>query len=124
VGLNVIAEQRREAVGLAAEVRALLSARDADGARAECVLAGDFNGTSDGHILAPVLDAGMVDSWRQGRGGRAGTWPAGTPVLSALGKVRLDNLLHSDGLVCVEAGVGEPIGSDHLPTWATYRRKR
>jgi endonuclease/exonuclease/phosphatase family metal-dependent hydrolase len=88
------------------------------------VLAGDFNGTTDGHILGPVLAAGMVDSWHQGAGGRGGTWPVDVPVLSALGKVRLDNLLHSDGLVCVAAGIGGKTGSDHLPTWARYARKR
>jgi endonuclease/exonuclease/phosphatase (EEP) superfamily protein YafD len=124
VGLSVIAEQRREAAGLADEVRAALSTRGEDGKRVELVLGGDFNGTTDGHILAPVLETGVIDSWHQAERGRGGTWPMDVPVLSTLGKVRLDNLLHSDGLTCVAAGVGEATGSDHLPTWARYARKR
>ncbi|MDP1662742.1 MAG: hypothetical protein Q8L55_12585, partial [Phycisphaerales bacterium] len=105
VGLSVIAEQRREALGLARAVRASLSESGADGVRVERVLAGDFNATTDGHLLRPLLEAGMVDSWRQAERGRGGTWPADVPLLSLLGKIRLDNLLHSDGLVCVAAGV-------------------
>lgn len=124
VGLSVIAEQRREAAGMAEDVRASLLLKGSDGRRVERVLAGDFNGTTDGHILAPLLAAGMVDSWHQAEGGRGGTWPVGVAVLSSLGKIRLDNLLHSDGLVCVAAGVGSETGSDHLPTWARYARKR
>lgn len=123
VGLSVIAEQRREALGLAHEVRATLSGTGAHGRRFERVLAGDFNATTDGHLLRPLLAAGMVDSWRQAERGRGGTWPVDVPLLSALGKIRLDNLLHTDGLVCVAAGVGGATGSDHLPTWARYARR-
>jgi len=123
VGLSVIAEQRREALGLARAVGASLSGAAGGGERVERVLGGDFNATTDGHLLRPLLEAGMVDSWRQAERGRGGTWPADVPLLSALGKIRLDNLLHSEGVVCVAAGVGGSTGSDHLPTWARYARR-
>lgn len=122
VGLSAVSEQRRQVVGLAEDVRASLLIKDVAGRRVERIVAGDFNGTPDGHIVKAITPV-MVDSWAEGSRGRGGTWPA-DGVLSGLGKIRIDNLLHSGGLVCVAAGVGGETGSDHLPTWARYVRRR
>jgi endonuclease/exonuclease/phosphatase (EEP) superfamily protein YafD len=108
--------------GLAADVRASLSAAGSSGERAERIVAGDFNGTPDGHIVG-ALSGVMADSWASSSHGRGGTWPTDS-VLGKLGKIRLDNLLHTDGLTCIASGVGGETGSDHLPTWARYVRVR
>ncbi|MFT3687185.1 MAG: endonuclease/exonuclease/phosphatase family protein [Phycisphaerales bacterium] len=120
VGLSALAEQRRQVSGLAADVRSSLAAESGASVRVERIVAGDFNGTPDGHIVG-ALNTTMADSWADSSHGRGGTWPTDSP-LSKLGKIRLDNLLHTDGLACVASGVGIETGSDHLPTWARYVR--
>lgn len=118
ISVERILDQRRETVGLADEVRGGV----ADGS-GERVLAGDFNATGDGAIIKAVLAAGVRDAWVEGAQGRGGTWPA-RDLRCLLGRVRIDHILHSDGLVCVGAGVGGWTGSDHLPTWARFVRRR
>lgn len=115
VGLGAVAEQRRSVRGLMADVDASVSRGE------DRIVAGDFNGTPDGHIVG-ALSGTMVDSWAESSRGRGGTWPVGG-VLGSLGKIRIDNLLHTRGLICVETGVGGETGSDHLPTWARYVRR-
>lgn len=117
VGLGALAEQRREVAGLAQDVAGTLIE---EGRRVERIVAGDFNGTPDGHIVGAMRGV-MRDSWADSSRGRGGTWPV-HPTLGKLGKIRIDNLLHSDGLVCIASGVGGETGSDHLPTWARYIR--
>ena len=123
VGLSAVRGQRKQVMGMVEDVRRSLVAREGTGSGAvERIVAGDFNGTPDGHIVQAVTSV-LIDSWAQGARGRGGTWPA-DGVLSGLGKIRIDNLLHTSGLECVAAGLGGETGSDHLPTWARYVRRK
>jgi endonuclease/exonuclease/phosphatase (EEP) superfamily protein YafD len=119
ISVERVLGQRLEAASLAADAKHRVADRGASGQ--ELLLVGDFNATADGPIIGAFLDAGLFDGWAQTERGRGGTWPA-QGIASHLGRFRIDNLLHSDGLACVACGVGGTTGSDHLPTWARYVR--
>lgn len=111
----MVMDQRQQAVDLSTFVRDHLQAPNAT----PMILAGDFNCTPRGHHVQAILDAGAVDAWATTRRRRGGMWSA-TGLAQHLGLVRIDHLLHTPGVRCVDAGVGGKTGSDHLPTWGTF----
>ena len=86
------------------------------------IVAGDFN-TSDASLIYDELAERMGDAWRAAGVGAGRTWPVaeaiGLPrVIQPL--LRIDYIWHSADLRPVEARVGEPIGSDHLPVTVEF----
>lgn len=85
------------------------------------VVAGDFN-TSEDALKYHALAGSLHDSFREAGIGLGGTWPysgvAGVPRFIPP-MLRIDYIWHSDAFVTLNASVGAPIGSDHLPVLAT-----
>lgn len=86
------------------------------------VVGGDFN-TSDFSVTYGQLAAQMQDAFKEAGVGLGSSWP----VASARGLpawlpplIRIDYLWHSDGLKTLAAWQGPPVGSDHLPLFATF----
>lgn len=85
------------------------------------IVAGDFN-TSDQSATYHRMANHMVDSFREAGQGFGGSWPVSVarklpwfvPPL-----IRIDYVWHSPDLRAVEAHIGPPVGSDHLPVQAT-----
>lgn len=85
------------------------------------IVGGDFN-TSDFSATYGQLAAQMHDSFKEGGFGLGGSWPVararGLPsFIPPL--LRIDYIWHSDGLRTVDSWQGPPVGSDHLPLFAT-----
>jgi endonuclease/exonuclease/phosphatase (EEP) superfamily protein YafD len=83
------------------------------------IMAGDFNATPRSRNLAALRRAGLRDAYAEAGRGRGTSWPRTMPLMLAPG-VRIDHILYSSDLECVEAGVCGDIGSDHRPTWARF----
>jgi endonuclease/exonuclease/phosphatase (EEP) superfamily protein YafD len=112
---GMVMDQRQQAVDLSAFVRDHLQAPNAS----PMILAGDFNCTPRGHHVQAILNAGAIDAWATTRRTRGGTWSA-LGLKQHLGQIRIDHLLHTQGVRCIDAGIGGKTGSDHLPTWGTF----
>lgn len=85
------------------------------------IVAGDFNTSEDAPKYAALANR-MTDSYREVGFGYGGTWPY-APILGLPRLVpsvlRIDYIWHSDAFVALNASVGAPMGSDHLPVIAT-----
>lgn len=89
------------------------------------IVAGDFN-TSDQSATYQQLATAMKDSFREGGQGWRGSWPvSGARGLPSLlpPLIRIDYIWHSSQFETVTAGLGPPLGSDHLPVLATLMLK-
>lgn len=85
------------------------------------IVGGDFN-TSDQSMTYQQIAGVMIDSFRETGNGFQGSWPVsvvrGLPAfLPPL--IRIDYIWHSDDFRAIDARLGHPIGSDHLPMLAT-----
>lgn len=108
----VSAEHVREQRGL---VRALAEWAESDAPDRPQVMAGDFNAVSRSAVLARLRRAGMVEAHREAdRMGRGSTWPR-TGVLRWVPGIKLDHVLHTSELWCVESVVCADVRSDHAP---------
>lgn len=83
--------------------------------RGPLVLAGDFNATFGNPGFRRLLRQGLGDAHVLAGRGLAPSWPCGW-LLPPL--FRLDHVLVSDGLVVLDAGVGDCAESDHRAVWA------
>lgn len=95
------------------------------GARAavgDVVAAGDWNATWHTPHMACLARAGFNESHEKSGAGRGSTWPR-TGVLAFVPGIRLDHVVYSAGLECVEAWVGEDVDSDHAPVFARLARR-
>ncbi|MBZ0284781.1 MAG: endonuclease/exonuclease/phosphatase family protein [Anaerolineae bacterium] len=86
------------------------------------IVAGDFAMTDQTTIYREVTNV-MRDSFREVGTGLGGSWPVGE-VEGLLPKfipplLRVDYIWHSDHFRAIEASLGDKIGSDHLPLYAT-----
>lgn len=81
------------------------------------VLAGDFNCTRDAPDFARLLRDGALDAHALAGHARGATWCAKGRLRFAPG-VRIDHVLLAHGLACDKLVLLDPIGSDHLPTFA------
>lgn len=86
------------------------------------LVAGDFN-MSDSSLIYDEIAAQMNDAWRDAGTGAGRTWPVAEVI--GLPRIvhpflRIDYIWHSDELRTVAAGIGGPIGSDHLPVKAVF----
>ncbi len=78
------------------------------------VVAGDFNMTQH-HRWYNELEQAGFDSCHDERGrGNATTWPKGRK----LRPIRIDQVFHGDGVVCLSVREGNGEGSDHKPVIA------
>lgn len=81
------------------------------------VAAGDFN-LSDNAVKYAALDAQLTDAFRESGFGMGATWPnaeiAGLPAFIPP-ILRIDYVWYSDEFRAMDAQVGPPLGSDHLP---------
>ncbi|MDH3397831.1 MAG: endonuclease/exonuclease/phosphatase family protein [Acidimicrobiia bacterium] len=81
------------------------------------VVTGDFNASTWSHGFSLVTGAaGLINSQR-GFGVQA-SWPASHTLFS----IPIDHLVHSPDLTTVERHLGENLGSDHFPLFATVAR--
>lgn len=92
------------------------------------VYLGDFNASTWTPQLTAFRQAGLTEAFDAAAWGRGGTWPNAIrgwdelgPILPLGLGVRIDNIFLTNGLVAVDAGVGQSTGSDHLPVWADVR---
>lgn len=81
------------------------------------IVMGDLNTTPYAGRYSVLLRDTGLDSVACA-GGLMPTWPADLPWVARL---PLDDILVSDHLAPVAAGVGDPVGSDHLPVIATVQ---
>jgi len=93
-----------------------------DGEQLRYIVGGDFNSSSQSATY-DMLAAVMRDSWREAGWGLGATWPnarvAGLPSFMPP-VIKIDYLWHSYGIATLEAHVGPPLTSDHLPYMATF----
>ena len=97
-------------------------ATDADGV----ILAGDFNSPQRGTPVRLIRKAGYKCVHAARGRGTGWTWPDTKPdasegVSRPAPRTRIDHVLFSPSLECVAQGVGDSIGSDHRPVWASFR---
>jgi endonuclease/exonuclease/phosphatase family metal-dependent hydrolase len=96
------------------------------------IVMGDFNAVAGSlpHATLTDVTAGLADSWaragEQERRRDPGTFHGFT---GEPGRGRIDWILSSPGLRCVDAGIdrssrGGRYPSDHFPVWATFRQAR
>lgn len=85
------------------------------------IVAGDFN-TSDFSSTYDQIAGQLHDSFREMGWGLGGSWPVaqarGLPAFLPPA-IRIDYIWHNNGLRTVNAWQGPPVGSDHLPLFAT-----
>lgn len=78
------------------------------------IAAGDFNMTQNHHWYGELKQAGFVSAHEERGRGNAKTWPKGR----LLPMIRLDQVFHGPGIVCVSIREGRGEGSDHRPVIA------
>lgn len=83
------------------------------------IVAGDFNASPLAPSMAEFLRQTAVDMPAEPGVWFAASWPAAAPAVG----VRIDHVLVSGDLVAQVAGVGPPIGSDHLPVTVDVARR-
>ncbi len=81
------------------------------------LLVGDFNATVWTTAFRRLAPLGLRRVC-----GLAATWPAVTSQSIGLG-IGIDHILATDGWLLNDCGTGPKVGSDHLPIWASLRRK-
>lgn len=116
VGLDEVGSQAR----MSWEMGSRLD--EAVGSGALVVVAGDFNSPWRAQPLDVLRDRGFAEAHREAGRGPGATWPA-RGGLSLPPGIRIDHAAVSPGLVCVEAWVGDPTGSDHRPVFARLARE-
>lgn len=76
------------------------------------IAAGDFNMTQNHHWYRELKKAGFVSAHDERGRGNATTWPQGELLLPM---IRIDQVFHSAGVVCLSIREGRGEGSDHRP---------
>ena len=78
------------------------------------IAAGDFNMTQNHHWYGELKKSGFVSAHEERGRGNAKTWPQGRK----LPMIRIDQVFHSAGVVCLSIREGRGQGSDHRPVIA------
>lgn len=81
---------------------------------------GDFNSTPWATPFRQIMQASNWHNSQIGFGLQP-TWPS---VLPPFIQIAIDHCLHSPSLRTIQRGVGENVGSDHLPLWVTLEVPR
>jgi endonuclease/exonuclease/phosphatase (EEP) superfamily protein YafD len=101
------------------EYRKIVALADAEPGR--LIIAGDFNATQHNRWHRDLTRGRLADAHRQCGRGSATTWPGARFSLASLfwpGGVRVDHILISDEMRCLEIREGRGAGSDHRPVIA------
>lgn len=78
------------------------------------ILLGDFNMRENNYAYAQLINAGLIDAFRQ-VGAQGFTFPTRRGRVRLRPVLRLDYIWHSTHLTPLEARIGSDAGSDHLP---------
>lgn len=81
---------------------------------------GDFNSTPWATAFRRMMQASDWHNSQAGFGLQP-TWPS---VLPTFLRIAIDHCLHSPELRTIQRGVGDNVGSDHLPLWVTLEVSR
>lgn len=103
--------QRKQAADLAAW---------AEGVADALIVAGDLNAPFRSKHLRELREAELLESHDVAGRGRGGTWPM-IGLFSQFPPIRLDHIMFSEDLRCIESGVvRRRNGSDHAAVFATF----
>lgn len=78
------------------------------------IVAGDFNLNQHHRWYRELNAMGLISAHEERGRGNATTWPKGRK----LRPIRIDQVFHSEGIVCISIREGEGVGSDHRPVIA------
>ena len=81
------------------------------------IIAGDFNATQHAYWMKQLSEAGFKSAHREVGRGWAVTFPNGT---SRFPPIRLDHILYTAPIVCLDINEGQGAGSDHKPLIADF----